>query len=66
MAVTQEQIDDAIKNCCWLSQNRGYGNLIPDVCTGMCLPCERAIDRGQCDTLIKLFRGGSVDGIGKC
>lgn len=50
-------IDDAIKNCKWASQNRGFGNMISGVCVGMCLPCERVIDGGQCDTLINLFRG---------
>lgn len=54
--VTQEQIDEAIKNCYWLSQNRQF-SLIPDVCTGMCMPCKRVIERGECDTLIELFYG---------
>lgn len=52
----QEDIDNAIKNCIWLSQNRGFGNLIPDICTGKCLPCQKVIENGKCDTLIKLFR----------
>lgn len=57
MEITQEMIDDAIKNCKWLSQNRGFGTAIPDICSGACLPCSKVIDRGQCDTLIELFRG---------
>ena len=61
MAVTQEQIDDTIKNCPY--KMRLYDI---DVCRVDVYPCERVIDSGQCDTLIKLFRGGSVDGIGKC
>ena len=54
--MTQEQIDNAIKNCIWLSQNRGFGTLISDVCTGECLPCYKVIESGKCDTLIQLFR----------
>lgn len=49
------EINNAIKKCKWLSDNKD-GNLLFDICTRMCLPCERAIDKGQCDTLIKLFR----------
>ncbi len=54
--ITQEQIDSAIKNCHWLSQNRLLGNPIPDICTGYCLPCQHIIESGKCDILIKLFR----------
>jgi hypothetical protein len=57
LEITQEMIDDAIKNCKWLSQNRGFETAIPDICSGTCLPCSKVIDNGQCDTLIELFRG---------
>ena len=56
--MTQEQIDEAIKNCRWLSQNRGLGNQIPDICSGECLPCAKVIESGKCETLIELFGKG--------
>ena len=52
--VTQEEIDKAVEKCYWKSQNRP-GNLMPDICTGMCLPCAAVINSGKCDTLIELF-----------
>lgn len=48
--MTEEEIDKAIKKCEW-KDNQGF-----DVCRGMCLPCQRVIERGQCETLIELFR----------
>ena len=57
--VTQKQRDEALANCPWLSQNRQGYTLIPDICTGACLPCANVIERGQCDTLIELFHGKS-------
>lgn len=56
--MTQEEIDKAISNCYWLSQNRGQGNLIPDICSGECLPCQKVIESGKCETLIELFGRG--------
>ena len=58
--LTQEQINKAIQECKWLSQNDGE-RLIPDMCKGYCLPCARVIDTGKCDTLIKLFRGEVIE-----
>lgn len=48
--VTQEEINKAINECKWKSDF--------DVCRGMCLPCHRVIEKGQCNTLIELFRKG--------
>lgn len=59
--MTQKDIDDAIKNCRWKSQNRGLGRLIEDICTGECLPCSKVIENGKCDTLIELFKSESED-----
>lgn len=50
MAVTQEQIDEAIKNCFWRKDAGGV-----DVCRGEVAPCMRIIEKGKCDTLKKLF-----------
>lgn len=52
--MTQKQIDNAIKNCRWLSQNRQF-SLIPDICSGYCLPCVKVVESGKCDTLQELF-----------
>ena len=46
--MTQKELDKAIKECSWREDF--------DVCRGMCLPCHRVIERGECDTLIELFR----------
>lgn len=53
MEITQEMIDDAIKNCIWRKE-------VHDVyiCRGEVAPCSNVIDSGKCDTLKKLFRGG--------
>ena len=54
--VTQEQIDEAINNCVFLSQNGPCGDsAIRDICTGMCLPCARVIGSGKCDVIMALF-----------
>lgn len=52
--IAQEQIDNAINECKWLSQNQS-DSLIPGICSGYCLPCTRIIEIGKCDTLIALF-----------
>lgn len=56
-----KQATEAIKHCHWRKDLGG----VP-ICSGECLPCERAIERGTCDTLIKLFRktqkGANKDG----
>lgn len=46
-------IDDAIKNCFWRKK-------LCDVyiCRGKVTLCFNAIDKGKCDTLKELFRGG--------
>ena len=50
--VTQEQIDNAIKDCIWRREICGVS-----VCAGDILPCTRCIEIGKCDTLRKLFGG---------
>lgn len=52
--ITQEQINDAIKGCMWLSDNRKIG-MIEGICTGECEPCSRIIEKGKCPTLRTLF-----------
>ena len=51
--VTQKEIKEAIENCRWREKYM-------DICKGMCLPCRRTIERGECDTLIELYRGKEV------
>lgn len=54
MKMTEEdfrkQTTKAIKSCHWRKDLGG----VP-ICSGMCLPCERAIESGKCEILIKLF-----------
>lgn len=50
--MTQKEIDGAIKKCRWLSDN---SNLIGGICRSKCLPCRRVIEKGECETLIKLL-----------
>ena len=50
MAVTQEQIDEAIKKCYWRIVLDGV-----DVCRGEVTPCMRVIEKGNCDTIKELF-----------
>lgn len=49
--LTDEMINDAIKNCHWKKMIHG----IP-ICAGVANPCIRTIESGRCDTLIKLFK----------
>lgn len=53
MEITQEMIDDAIKNCIWKKDICGV-----DICRGEVTPCIHVIDAGKCDVLIELFKGG--------
>lgn len=52
MEITQEMIDDAIKNCNWRQELSGI-----DICKGEVTPCSHVIYSGKCDALIKLFKG---------
>lgn len=54
--IRQEDIDKAIKTCYWRKDVGGVS-----VCGGMLTPCERAIERGECDTLIQLYKGGEEE-----
>lgn len=49
--IIQEDIDKAIKECYWRKDIGGVS-----VCSGMLAPCSRTIEKGQCDTLISLYR----------
>lgn len=51
--ITQEDIDKTIKECYWRKDVGGVS-----VCGGMLAPCSRTIEKGQCDTLINLYRNG--------
>ena len=53
MEITQEMIDDCLKNCIWRQELGGIS-----VCRGEVTPCSHVIDKGKCDALIQLFRGG--------
>lgn len=48
--ITQKQIDDAIRKCSWRQDFMG----IP-ICSGDCAPCQHLIEKGECDTLKRLF-----------
>ena len=52
MEITQEMIDNAIKNCIWRMK-------VHDVyiCRGVLAPCSKVLNNGKCDTLRELFRG---------
>ena len=52
MKITQEEINDAIKNCIWRQELNGVS-----ICRGEVTPCSNVIDSGKCDTLKELFRG---------
>ena len=54
MEITQEMIDDAIKNCIWRKELCGVY-----ICRGEVTPCSHVIDKSKCDALIQLFRGES-------
>lgn len=58
MKITQKQIDNAINNCHYASENRP-GNLVPGICSLQCLPCQVVIQNGSCDVLIDLFQKGN-------
>lgn len=49
---TQKEINKAIKACKW--RQNFMGSVI---CSGMCGPCARVIENGECDTLKKMFAG---------
>lgn len=52
MGITQEMIDDAIKNCIWRQELNGVS-----ICKGEVTPCWHVINNVKCDTLKELFRG---------
>jgi len=54
--IKQEDIDKAIKECYWRKDVCGAS-----VCSGMLAPCSRIIEKGQCDTLISLYRSKEGD-----
>lgn len=41
----------AIKKCHWRKKVAGIY-----ICAGVCMPCDEAMNKGKCDTLINLFR----------
>lgn len=49
---TQKEIDKAIKACKWRQDFSGVA-----ICSGMCGPCAKVIENGECDTLKKIFSG---------
>lgn len=48
--MTDKDIQEAIENCFWRVKVAGIY-----VCRGDIVPCEKHIDDGKCETLIKLF-----------
>ena len=58
--LTDEMINEAVKNCFWRKDVGGVW-----ICTGDIVPCLKHIDEGKCDTLIRLFakEGGDANGI---
>lgn len=53
--ISEKVINETIDSCMWLSDNNWNGDLIKGICTGMCMPCQKAIDFGKCPTLKELF-----------
>ena len=60
MEITKEdlrkQIVKAIKHCHWRKDLGGVS-----ICSFACLPCERTIDNGKCEVLIKMFKGNQKE-----
>lgn len=52
MEITQEMIDNAIKNCIWKQE---IGDIY--ICRGEVAPCSKVIENSKCDVLKELFRG---------
>lgn len=44
-------VKKAIKKCHWRKKVAGI-----DICAGVCLPCEKAINDGKCDILLKAIK----------
>ena len=51
-----KQATKAIKNCHWRKDLGGVS-----ICSFACLPCERTIDNGKCEVLIKMFKGNQKE-----
>lgn len=45
-----QQVHYAIDKCIWRKEVHGV-----DICTGMAQPCVKIIDKGECDTIKRLF-----------
>lgn len=50
MKLTEKEMKHAIRTCHWKSDDK-----IP-ICRGLCLPCERVLEKVQCPTLIELLQ----------
>ena len=48
-----KEISEIIQNCWWRIKDI-------DVCRGMCLPCIKVIESGQCETLQEYFSNQHV------
>ncbi|MBR4313768.1 MAG: hypothetical protein IKP66_02545 [Lachnospiraceae bacterium] len=55
--MTQESINKAIENCYWRNTEFGSKEMGSPtaICKGYCLPCNKVVEQGRCDTLIELF-----------
>lgn len=51
-----QKVQEAVKNCMWRNDEFGV-----DICKGDLALCRHIIDRGKCDTLIRLFRDMEVE-----
>lgn len=49
--IAAEMVKKAIKKCHWRKKVAGI-----DICAGVCLPCEKAINDGKCDILLKAIK----------
>lgn len=49
---TEKELNNAIKTCKWRQEFMGVV-----ICSGMCGPCVRVIENGECDTLKNIFAG---------
>lgn len=53
-SITDEDIKRAVRNCRWRQKVSGVRGV--SICGGALYICEVLIERGQCDTLQRLFQ----------
>lgn len=55
--MSNKEAEHAIRTCKWRDDAfKHQRDMRQVICRGMCLPCLRVIETGECDTLLKLAR----------